>query len=118
VSITLVQPTATDTPFPQNARNYLDVEPKLPNPMIEPQQVADAILEAAVTPTRAKKVGGAAVLNTLMAKLLPGFGEKMTAKQADSLHYDEPPRHPEGTLNQPGEATGVAGLAHGTGGKK
>ena len=53
-----------------------------------------------------------------MAKLLPGFGEKLAAKQADSLHYEEPPRHPEGTLNQPGEATGVAGQAHGTGGTK
>jgi NAD(P)-dependent dehydrogenase (short-subunit alcohol dehydrogenase family) len=30
VSITLIQPTATDTPFPQHARNYMDQEPKLP----------------------------------------------------------------------------------------
>jgi short-subunit dehydrogenase len=118
VSITLIQPTAVDTPFPRHARNYQEQEAKLPDPMIEPQQVADAILEAAVTPTRAKKVGGAAVLNTLMAKLLPGSGEKMAARQADSLHYEEPPRHPEGTLHQPGEATGVAGQAHGTGGKE
>jgi short-subunit dehydrogenase len=118
VSITLIQPTAVDTPFPQHARNYQEQEAKLPDPMIEPQQVADAILEAAVTPTRAKKVGAAAVLNTLMAKLLPGSGEKMAARQADSLHYEEPPRHPEGTLHQPGEATGVAGQAHGTGGKE
>ena len=58
VSITLIQPTAVDTPFPQHARNYQDQEPKLPTPMIDPQQVADAILEAAVTPTRSKKVGG------------------------------------------------------------
>ncbi len=118
VSITLIQPTAVDTPFPQHARNYQEQEAKLPDQMIEPQQVAEAILEAAVTPTRAKKVGATTVLNTLMAKLLPGFGEKLAAKQADSLHYEEPPRHPEGTLNQPGEATGVAGQTHGTGGKK
>ena len=53
-----------------------------------------------------------------MAKLLPGFGDKMAAKQVDSQHYDEPPRHPEGTLHQPSEATGVAGQTHGTGGKE
>ncbi len=50
ISITLIQPTAVDTPFPQHARNYIDQEPKLPTPMIEPQQVADAILDAAVHP--------------------------------------------------------------------
>jgi hypothetical protein len=33
VSITLIQPTATDTPFPQHARNYTDNEPKLPAPL-------------------------------------------------------------------------------------
>ena len=64
VSITLIQPTAVDTPFPQHARNYQDKEAKLPTPMIDPQQVADAILEAAVTPTRAKKVGAMSVINT------------------------------------------------------
>src|SRR4029079_11582679 len=30
VSITLIQPTAVDTPFPQHARNYMANEPKLP----------------------------------------------------------------------------------------
>src|SRR4051795_8221741 len=55
ISITLIQPTATDTPFPQNAKNYMDKEPKLPDPLDNPQDVADAILDAAVNPTRAKK---------------------------------------------------------------
>jgi len=117
VSITLIQPTAVDTPFPQHARNYQDKEPKLPSPMIEPQQVADAILEAAVTPTRSKKVGAMSVVNTTMAKLLPGLGDKMAAKQADRQHYDEPPREPEGALRCPSEATGVVGQTHGTGGQ-
>jgi NAD(P)-dependent dehydrogenase (short-subunit alcohol dehydrogenase family) len=30
VAITLIHPTAVDTPFPQHARNYMDREPKLP----------------------------------------------------------------------------------------
>ena len=34
VAITLVQPTAVNTPYPQHARNYMDKEPKLPTPQI------------------------------------------------------------------------------------
>jgi NADP-dependent 3-hydroxy acid dehydrogenase YdfG len=118
VSITLIQPTAVDTPFPQHGRNYQDKEPKLPDPMIEPQQVANAILEAAETPTRSRKVGAMAVLNTAMAKLLPGLGDTMAAKQVDRQHYEEPPRHPEGALHQPSEVAGVVGQTHGTGGRE
>ena len=109
VSITLIQPTAVDTPFPQHARNYQDKEAKLPTPQIEPQQVADAILEAAVTPTRSKKVGAMAVVNTTMAKILPSLGDKMAAMQADRQHYDEPPRNPEGDL--PAERGNASGRA-------
>jgi len=43
VSITLIQPTAVDTPYPQHAKNYMDREPKLPTPQIEPEKVAEAI---------------------------------------------------------------------------
>ena len=119
VSITLIQPTATDTPFPQHARNYQDKEAKLPTPQIDPQQVADAILEAAVTPMRAKKVGMMAKVNTAAAKYAPGLGDKMAAKQVDRQHYDEPPRNPEGALHQSSEsATGVAGRRHGTRGRE
>ena len=46
VSITLVEPTSVDTPLPQHARNYMDREPTLPSPKLDPHQVADAILDA------------------------------------------------------------------------
>ena len=59
-----------------------------------------------------------AVLNTTWRRLLPGLGDKMAAKQVDRQHYDEPPRNPEGALNRPSEATGVAGQTHGTGGRE
>ena len=118
VSITLIQPTATDTPFPQHAKNYQDKEAKLPTPMIDPQAVADAILDAAVNPTRAKKVGTMAKVNTGVSKLMPGLGEKMAAKQVDRQHYDERPRDPDGALNKPSEQTTVAGQVHGPGGRE
>lgn len=118
VSITLIQPTAVDTPFPQHARNYMTQEPKLPTPRIEPQQVADAILHAAENPTREQRVGTMAKVNTLVAKLVPSLGDKMAAKQADRQHYDELPRHPQGTLFRPSEAIQVVGQTHGTGGRE
>jgi len=118
VSITLIQPTAVDTPFPQHARNYMSQEPKLPPPMIQPSDVADAILEAAVTPTRDRTVGTRATITDLIAKLVPGMADKMTSGQAGTLQYQEPPRHPEGSLYRSSEeATGVVGQTHGTGGK-
>lgn len=113
ISVTLVQPTATDTPFPQNARNYMDEEPKLPTPQIDPFDVAETILEAAVSPTRDAKVGAMARVNTAMAKVVPGLADKIAGLQAQRQQHDEPPREPEGTLY----AAGESGRTHGVGGR-
>ena len=117
VSITLIQPTATDTPFPQHAKNYMDQEPKLPEPLDNPDDVAKAILKAAVKPMRTKKVGALSKVNTTVAKLLPGVGEKMSAVQAHRQQLDQPPRQPEGTLDRSGEEAGLAGQIRGTDGR-
>ncbi|MBB1600431.1 SDR family oxidoreductase [Variovorax sp. UMC13] len=98
VSITLIQPTAVDTPYPGNARNYMDQEPKLPDPMIEPEKVAEAILAAAVEGGRDVKVGAMSILNTAIAKIAPSLGDKMSAKQADRQQKPEAPHNPEGAL--------------------
>lgn len=113
VSITLIQPTAVDTPFPQHAKNYMDKEPKLPTPQIDPRQVAEAILHAATKPTREIKVGMMSKLNTTMHNLLPGLAERMEARQANRQQYDEAPRDPEGALYRPGGT----GEIHGAGGR-
>jgi short-subunit dehydrogenase len=104
ISVTLIQPTAVDTPFPQHARNYLAEEPKLPSPQIDPEDVAEAILKAARQPERDVKVGGSAVLKTTMAKIAPSLADKMGTKMVDQQKADEPPRDPEGTLYRPGES--------------
>lgn len=109
VSITLIQPTAVDTPYPEHARNYMAEEPKLPTPMIEPQKVADAILGAATKPERAVKVGAMSKLNTTISKVAPSLGDKMAAKQVDRQQRDERPRDPQGTLYKAGETGRVRG---------
>jgi short-subunit dehydrogenase len=114
VSITLIQPTSVNTPFPHHARNYMDREPKLPTPVIDPDEVAQAVLDAAASPTRARKVGTMATVNTMMAKYAPGLASKLGAKQYDRQQAEEPPRHPQGILFEPGERSASAGQVHGT----
>lgn len=104
VVITLIQPTAVDTPFPQHARNYMAEEPKLPDPMIDPEDVAEAIIKAAQKEERDVKVGGTAVVKTTIAKIAPSLADHMGKKVVDQQKADEPPRNPEGTLYQPGES--------------
>jgi short-subunit dehydrogenase len=118
VAVTLIQPGATDTPFPQHARNVTAREPKLPTPQDDPEHVAAAILHAAETPTREKKVSPSAFLNATLAKVAGGVAEFLGGKRVGDMHYDEPPRNPAGTLHQPSEATGVVGRTRGTGGKQ
>jgi short-subunit dehydrogenase len=109
VSITLIQPTAVDTPYPQHARNYMDKEPKVPTPQIDPQRVADAILDAASNHRRDVKVGALARINSLLFTLAPHVADRLSAKQWSRQQHDHPPRNPEGTLNRPGGEGHVRG---------
>jgi short-subunit dehydrogenase len=111
VSVALVQPTAVNTPYPEHARNYMDREPKLPDPQIDPHRVADAILAAAEQGGRHEKVGAMAHMNTAMSKFIPALADRMAAKQAGNQQRDEPPHRPEGTLHVPGESGRVYGTA-------
>jgi short-subunit dehydrogenase len=103
VSVVLIQPTAVNTPFPENARNYMDKEPKLPDPQIDPEKVAEAILDAAVNPKRYVKVGTMSHVNTAVAKFAPSVGDKIAGKQMDRQQQKKSPVDPEGTLYKAGE---------------
>jgi NADP-dependent 3-hydroxy acid dehydrogenase YdfG len=114
VSITLIQPTAVNTPYPTHARNYMDKEAKLPTPQIDPEKVADAILEAAVKPHRDIKVGLKAHLDIAAFKLAPSLADKMTAKEADRQQFERAPVNSEGALHK----AGGTGHVYGPGGDK
>jgi len=114
VAITLIQPTAVDTPFDEHGKNYMENEPDLPTPLIDPEKVAEAICAAAIKHTRDTRVGMMAKVNTFAAKNLPGVADRMAAGQVENLKRDEPPRRDrEGALHVPGES----GRAHGDHGK-
>ena len=109
VSVTLVQPMAVNTPFPENARNYMDHEPKLPTPQLDPWQVADAILGAAVKPAREVKVGMMAKLSAAAFDLAPALADWIAGKQVSRPQHDAPPVRPTGALYTAGEKGRVHG---------
>ena len=101
VSVTLVQPTAVDTPFAEHAANYLSQAPRLPTPMIDPFKVAEAILGAATRPTRHVRVGAMARLNVALSAVAPRVFDAMARKQLGRQQRDEPARSRSGSLYQP-----------------
>lgn len=82
VAVTLIQPTAIATPFPEHARNYMDAQPRLMAPVYAPHLVAESILHAAQVPTRDLLVGGAAKAFSTMAKYAPRVTDKFLEKTA------------------------------------
>jgi short-subunit dehydrogenase len=111
VSITLIEPTAVNTPLPEHARNYLERQPKLPTPQLDPHRVAAAILQAAVTPARDVKVGLMASLDVAMEKLAPALADRISVLQMPRQQRDEPAHDAMGALYRPGGT----GLIHGRG---
>ena len=111
VSVTLIQPSAVDTPFPHNARNYLDREPMLAGPVVDPQEVAEAILRAATEGGRDLKVGAVSGFNSALSKIVPWLGERMASRSADRAPRAERPRRPQGTLYEPGHSGRIHGRA-------
>ena len=101
VSVTLVKPTSIDTPLPQRARNYMDREPSLPPPTYRPEEVANAILHAAVHPRRDIYVGGAGRILTVLNQLAPAFIDALAPVVTAFERRTERPRDPAGALHAP-----------------
>lgn len=115
VSVTLIKPAAIDTPYPLNAKNYLDREPQHAPPAYAPDLVAEAILDAAENPTREQTVGGGGKMMTGMGTLSPALVETMMVESfADQQKSDRPARNrgengldrPSGRLRERGNYPG------------
>lgn len=100
IIVTLIQPAAIDTPYPEHARNYLPSDPSHEAPVYKPEVVADAILACAEKPHRNLRVGGSAKLYTAMEKVTPGLADrkKMSSFEAQ---MSSRPAHIEGALFAP-----------------
>ena len=79
VSVTLIKPASIDTPFPDHAKNYMERAPKLPPPVYDPADVAEAILYAAEHGPRDVYVGGGGKLMSALRKRVPAVTDWMGA---------------------------------------
>ena len=100
IIVTLIQPAAIDTPYPEHAKNYLSVDPKHEAPVYKPEIVADAILACAEKPHRNLRVGGSAKMYTAMEKVAPGLADKQKMSSFKSQLTDRLP-HRDDALYDP-----------------
>lgn len=97
VSVTLIKPSAIDTPIIGHAKNYMENEPDLPPPLYAPELVAKAILFAAENPKRDLYVGGAAKLNVSASHYAPRLADKYSERVAiRMLQKNQPKRDNSG----------------------
>ena len=105
VSVTLIKPAAIDTPFTQNAKNYMENEPDFPPPVYAPETVAQAILHAATHRVRDIHVGGASKMFQVMDKYAPRATDRYMEKTMFDQQKSDEPRRPgrRDALRLPGE---------------
>jgi short-subunit dehydrogenase len=101
VSVTLIQPSAIDTPYPEHAQNHLGVEPTHTPPVYDPQLVAEAILECAEHAHRNLRVGGGAKLMTTLEKAAPAIGDRYKERTAFEGSKTDRPARDDDTLYGP-----------------
>jgi short-subunit dehydrogenase len=116
VSVTLVKPSAVNTPYPEHAGNYMAEEAKLPEPTYAPGVVAGTILDAAARPMRGVTVGGKDGAMTILGGLFPRLTDRlMEASFFEQQRGDAPFRgNRHGTIQAPDPGSGhVHGDAEG-----
>ncbi|HSL56114.1 MAG TPA: SDR family oxidoreductase [Pyrinomonadaceae bacterium] len=77
VSVTLIKPSAIDTPYTRHAKNLMPVEPLNPPPVYAPDLVAEAILHCAEHPERDLYVGGGGKALAAAGYYAPRLTDKM-----------------------------------------
>jgi NAD(P)-dependent dehydrogenase (short-subunit alcohol dehydrogenase family) len=77
ISVTLIKPSAIDTPYTRHANNLMPVEPQNPPPVYAPDLVAEAILHCAEHPERDLYVGGGGKVLAEAGHVAPRLTDKM-----------------------------------------
>lgn len=91
ISVTLIKPSAIDTPYTQHAKNLMPVEPQNPPPVYAPETVAEAILHCAENPERDLYVGGGGKVLADAGRYVPRLTDKlMQATLFDVQKSDRP----------------------------
>jgi len=77
ISVTLIKPSAIDTPYREHAKNYMPVEPLNPPPVYAPETVAEAILHCAEHPERDVFIGAGGKALSLGGEYAPRLTDKV-----------------------------------------
>ena len=91
VSVTLIKPSAIDTPYKDHAKNYLPVEPENPPPVYAPETVAEAILYSAVHPERDVFIGVGGKAMSVGGKYAPRLTDKVMEAALFDIQQTEKP---------------------------
>ena len=103
IAVTLVKPSAINTPYPEHARNYLeDGVPALTPPIYAPEVVARVIVRCAERPVREVVVGGGGRVQTAVGRMAP----RLADQYLERLLFDQQKTHDriqprEGSLERP-----------------
>ncbi|HEY6232409.1 MAG TPA: SDR family oxidoreductase [Pyrinomonadaceae bacterium] len=91
ISVSLIKPSAIDTPYRQHAKNLMPVEPLNPPPVYAPETVAEAILHCAENPERDVYIGGGGKAMSASGYYAPRLTDKlMEATMFDLQRSDQP----------------------------
>ena len=93
ISVTLIKPSAIDTPYVEHAKKHMDSEPVPPPPMLyAPETVAETILHCAENPVRDVFVGGAGKALSTLGNYAPRLTDHiMETNMAGQTGSGEPP---------------------------
>jgi short-subunit dehydrogenase len=91
ISVTLIKPSAIDTPYKDHAKNYLPVEPENPPPVYAPETVAEAILHSATHPERDVFVGVGGKAMSVGGKYAPRLTDKVMEAALFNVQQTEKP---------------------------
>jgi short-subunit dehydrogenase len=108
IAVTLIKPAAIDTPFFDNAKNYLAETPQPPPPAYAPEVVARTILHCAQRPVREIVVGGSGRAFIGLTRRLPRTSDRLFEATMFSAQTNKGPRRTDraGSLHKPGQFNG------------
>jgi len=92
--VTLIKPSAIDTPYTLHAKNMMPTEPMNPAPVYAPETVAEAILHCAEHPERDVYVGGAGMMLAEAGHHLPRLTDKVIEKMMVDQQQSAQPKPP------------------------
>jgi short-subunit dehydrogenase len=103
ISVTLIKPSAINTPYAERAKNYLEDQPTHAPPVYAPRSVAKAILYAAEHPVRELVVGSSGKLLALADFVAPGLVDRLMASLLIPATHSGRPRRGRPAMDGPSE---------------